>query len=364
MQKIKIIPFDTVFFRDAKPFTFGENGNAESLFPPNPGTFYGLIRSIYFYQHPDHYNFDILNSKEDPTTGLNIIDIRLINDFDEELFAAPKDIVFESVGGEMHACLLESMELTFNSDNESTNFISNIQQPSILKSNIKAKIKSGSGSLIRKSGMESYRINNLANISYDSFDNYLTVEPKVGIGLDSTTGSTDEGKLYQQNTKRMMAKDERGNISSIHFEVSFSGLNLNNGNGNVRFGSDGKLVQFIVSDDSSVTVETTLTEKQDYKMYFKTPAIFNEGSFPSQLFQIYDISLKTMATSRPVKIGGFDMKTKKPKPLYFALVAGTVFYIRFNDPTKQKDFMDKYSSTFKLSDHELDKQGYGKFILI
>ena len=48
---LKIKPFDTLFFRDAKPFNMGSDTWAEYLFPPLPSTLYGAIRSflIFYY---------------------------------------------------------------------------------------------------------------------------------------------------------------------------------------------------------------------------------------------------------------------------------------------------------------------------
>ncbi len=46
----EIIPNDTLFFRDGKPFTMGSETWADSIFPPYPSTVYGAIRSWLIFE--------------------------------------------------------------------------------------------------------------------------------------------------------------------------------------------------------------------------------------------------------------------------------------------------------------------------
>lgn len=40
--------FDTLFFRDGKPFSMGDDVWANGVFPPYPSTLYGALRASYF----------------------------------------------------------------------------------------------------------------------------------------------------------------------------------------------------------------------------------------------------------------------------------------------------------------------------
>ena len=42
---IKLEPIDTLFFRDGKPFSMGEQSSAHGIFPPYPSTLFGAIRA-------------------------------------------------------------------------------------------------------------------------------------------------------------------------------------------------------------------------------------------------------------------------------------------------------------------------------
>ena len=67
---IKINPLDTLFFKDGKPFSMGEETWASGLFPPYPGVIYGAIRTAYFGMHPE--KLENLDQGNDPTKDLNI----------------------------------------------------------------------------------------------------------------------------------------------------------------------------------------------------------------------------------------------------------------------------------------------------
>lgn len=45
---ISLEAIDTLFFRDGKPFTMGEDNFASGIFPPAPSVLYGALRSAYF----------------------------------------------------------------------------------------------------------------------------------------------------------------------------------------------------------------------------------------------------------------------------------------------------------------------------
>ncbi|MGC8691067.1 MAG: type III-B CRISPR module-associated Cmr3 family protein [Caldisericum sp.] len=54
---IFIEPFDTVFFRDGKPFDAGNDFVSFSIFPPSPSTFYGALRTYIIMQYSNLSNF-------------------------------------------------------------------------------------------------------------------------------------------------------------------------------------------------------------------------------------------------------------------------------------------------------------------
>ena len=44
-MELKLQPLDTLFFRDGKPFSRGDESWADGNFPPNPSVIYGAMRT-------------------------------------------------------------------------------------------------------------------------------------------------------------------------------------------------------------------------------------------------------------------------------------------------------------------------------
>jgi len=50
------------------------------------------------------------------------------------------------------------------------------------------------------------------------------------------------------------------------------------------------------------------------------------------------LRLLTASIGKPLNIGGFDMKERKPKPMYKAVPAGSVYYFEITEGDIQKVF--------------------------
>ncbi|HOV80952.1 MAG TPA: type III-B CRISPR module-associated Cmr3 family protein, partial [Bacillota bacterium] len=72
---IRLNALDTLFFRDGRPFSMGENPWAAGIFPLHPSVFYGALRTAYFARHPE--DLDRANRPGDTTAALKIRGIYL-----------------------------------------------------------------------------------------------------------------------------------------------------------------------------------------------------------------------------------------------------------------------------------------------
>lgn len=73
---IDIKPLDTLFFRDGKPFSMGDNDWADGIFPPHPSVFYGALRSAYIGKNIDCIGkISNKSDPDDPTQKLKILNI-------------------------------------------------------------------------------------------------------------------------------------------------------------------------------------------------------------------------------------------------------------------------------------------------
>lgn len=83
---LQIEPLDTLFFRDGKPFSMGDDNWADGVFPPAPSVIYGAIRS-WLLANVDSINVDNIISE---TSDLKILDFYfLING--ETVLSMPYD---------------------------------------------------------------------------------------------------------------------------------------------------------------------------------------------------------------------------------------------------------------------------------
>jgi CRISPR-associated protein Cmr3 len=71
MTFVALNAFDTLFFRDGKPFSMGEETWANGLFPPPLSVVYGALRTAYFSEHIGELKS--ANGDDDPTLSLNIM---------------------------------------------------------------------------------------------------------------------------------------------------------------------------------------------------------------------------------------------------------------------------------------------------
>ena len=75
-MQIQIDPLDTLFFRDGKPFTMGEDSWASGIVPPYPSVIYGALRSAYFSNHITELKK--ATKWDDPTMNLKIKGIHFL----------------------------------------------------------------------------------------------------------------------------------------------------------------------------------------------------------------------------------------------------------------------------------------------
>lgn len=312
---LEINAFDTLFFRDGKPFNKGAETWADAIFPPYPATIYGALRSAYFDANPQVFSRlkekKELNSEADPTTKLKINNIFLKN-LNGFLFQTPRNILKKGKKSNDLEILTEFDE----------NPLSNHSAYRILRSSgEKAKYKESH----LKNCFEDY-----LNAKYDNIDvlkNPIFIsEPKVGITIDSKTGTSKDEHLYRVNMMR-----PREELKII---IDFEGLEFDD---EIMFklGGEGKFVHANLKNENHKIEMPKIDSK--FLLYLNTPAIFKKGWIPdwidedSLIGEIPDTNLKIKLLSRaigkPDFIGGFDLAKGKPKPMFKAVPAGSVYFM-------------------------------------
>jgi CRISPR-associated protein Cmr3 len=324
---IRLQPLDTVFFRDGKPFSQGEETWGDStVFPPPPSVFYGALRSLYFSQHPDE--FAKLHQGFDRTTALRLTAVYLENRNEQVFYVpTPRDIVMYNKGKKFAFLqLAECMQTS----NDRTHYLLVPPQDQVGKAEEPYKF-------LKTSAYQSYLQGQLDSTGFASIP--CIPEPKVGIGRDDVTHvAGEEGRLYRVDMLRLATRDEKkkqlNTLRQWKFLLEFNGLDLT-GKGILKLGGEHKAAQYeIFSDLPDIALPPPVEPFEYFKLCLTTPAIFKSGWCPD--LNNLGIKLLVAAVGKPCYIGGFDMKKRKPKNMYRAVPTGSVYYFKCSIQDNQR----------------------------
>lgn len=317
-MQIKIDPLDTLFFRDGKPFTMGEDSWASGIFPPYPSVIYGALRSAYFSNHVD----ELKKATEwgDPTRNLKIKGIHFLVGGDKGNIYSPlpNDCVQKKGDDDNVVSILRMDELADVKSSCPTRYA--------IKSELIEKVESVSGGIINITSLRKY-----LECTNDSFSPILKItdkvlaEPKIGIGISNKTGTAEEGMLYRVGMNR---------LDGLSLLIDFEGLDLP-GEGMMKLGGEGKAVCYKkTKEHTNPSIYDSKVDRGMFKLYLSTPAIFKKGWLPEWMdendligeYKGLKLKLLTASIGKTISIGGFDMKARKPKPMRKAVPAGSVYY--------------------------------------
>ncbi len=316
---IKIDPLDTLFFRDGKPFTMGEDTWSNGLFPPPPSVIYGALRSAYFSNHIDELKE--ATKSDDPTKNLKINGVYLWDKETKNIhLPLPNDCVQKKDGEENSVFVLSMDELK--------DVKSSCPTQDILTSEV--KVKNMEGRLINEESLKEYLSGTKTSFSpVIKMADIVLPEPKIGIGISKETGTSEEGKLYRMDMRRL--ENKKG--ESLSLLIDFEGLPLPE-RGMMKLGGEGKAVSYQMYEPENFSVDKSKLDGNKFKLYLSTPAIFKNGWLPGWIdentlegeYKGLKLKLLTASIGKPILIGGFDMKARKPKPMCKAVPVGSVYY--------------------------------------
>jgi len=334
----------------------GEEVWANSMFPPPPSVIYGALRSHYFGLHPAEISK--ANTEDDPTKNL-VINFFGIAVNDEAMFPTPLDLLFrkDALPGENN--LLKTELVGFNG-------VSNYAYKYHLRSGQNEKVDPVLGSYINNQSLKDYLSKKEGPLNALPLAQFISDEPKTGIGRSNSTRSAEDGKLFRAGMKRPSVVN--GSVESkVSFLVDFSGLDLPP-DGIMKLGGEGKAATYETFDGYELSelppsISTHGVAEAEVKLYFVSHAIFETGSkLPDELLASLGdkVEVEASATGRAVNIGGFDLKNNKPKEMKKAIPAGSVYFLKITNPDYNKI---KSLNGSNLSTTEFAKQGFGTVLV-
>jgi len=316
---IKLNAYDTLFFRDGRNFTAGEDFWANSLFPPPPSVIYGALRTTWFAGHPDQFQRLVdSEGEDDPTKNLKVNRIVLAYN-NKPHFPVPGDIVCQKDDKET-GYLMVSQPI-------SEDMVADYRFQYCFNPPFDKEIESVEDSYLSQISFADYLKGNAHEFNLISKADIITDEYKIGIGRNRTTGTVHEGLLYRVGMVRL---PEAGIM------VDFDNLRLP-AKGLMRLGGEGKAVHY---QETSALSRVMCPEINDvFKLVINTPAIFEKGWLPQAFdeqsltgsWKNIEMEIINAAVGNYMSIGGWDMLKGEPKPMYRAVPPGSVYYIRLKN---------------------------------
>ena len=342
MPNLQINAADTLFFRDGRPFNMGEDTYAQGIFPPPPSVLYGALRTAYMAANLSGEKLSVLITK---TEQLTITGIFLRASDGHTYLPMPKDLYVKK---DANAGFFPEKKVSTTSS-----LPTSLQ---MLLHNVNGK-PDEQARLVRLEEFQKYLAQGKTaeKITSIPLKDFTEKEPKIGIRRNNQTHANDEGLLYRMEMVRP-AKVRDGELYQLSFLVDYQGLDLPAETW-LRMGGDRKAVQ-LTKFEEPTQIGCPELKSSEFKIYLATPAVFESGWKPRKLLDDNNLELLAAATGKPMPLGGWDVKEKKPKCMLRAVPAGSVYYVKAESKEKAQATAEKIHN-HTISEYDLAQQGFG-----
>ena len=361
-MRVLISPMETFFFRDARPFDRGE-GWARGIFPPLPSTFYGAFRTAAISQNcalSEYYSKDNpIEEEMGSPTHCGAFSIKSIALFDgiSPLFPIPLDLLQSGPD-------LEPLEPCRD------HVISDVPFPLYVAKSVDLDIPAIPW--LEAGELRKYLLGEpiVKACSHDP----LVEELKTGIQKDRERGNAEEHMLYVQRMLRL--KD------GYCFAIEAENITGVTDRGSLKLGHDGRVFSYEKmhreSNCQSLNIRQEFINQLkknggNFKLIFTSPAILKRGWLPGDagssdkdytwLQNGLKIKVESAVIGAPMRVGGWDMKQKAPKPMMKAVPPGSVYYCKMEEGDTGALFDSLFDNNLSDGDPELAKQGFGHTLI-
>lgn len=347
---LRLTAFDTLFFRESRPFESIGGSELASVFPPPPRTVLGAIRAaIGDAMGATWQSFNNANSPENQSVrdvigygddlgklSLNGIWLsRLKDGKHERLYPVPLYLLRKKEGED------DAKFARLQIGKPICTHLGNVRLPALPAD--KSGFKPLENHWVTASGLkkilagESTLTKDELIISKDLFES----ETRLGIARNNETRAVQTGLLYQANHIRPK--------QVLSLEVEITGVPDVLSNRVLRLGAEGRMAGLEIVDtpkDSDLpAVPTPTTDTKGLIITFLTPARFADGSWVLPGFtesnsetkcwtgEIKGIALTLHAAviGKAQREGGWDMAQHKPRDMQSFIPAGSSYYVELAD---------------------------------
>lgn len=369
MVHIHLDPLDTIFFRDSRPFTAGDEGFAESGLP-SPLSLYGAIGSYYL----NAKGISLINFKQNGDDKLGEYDdelaqegLRIKGPFlykDNSPYFAPPANLWRKKGTSQPRLLLPP-ELASPNENHDPSLELNR-----LRSADTSRLEPYNSSFISYEMLRNYLSGIIPMIlEMRNEDVFYTTEQRVGHQRDSKTKTVTEGMLYSSQHLRL-SETMSGDEKRVRTSLLVVAEQLEVGDFTLRsscMGGERRSVKVTAENPDQRLfsgmddVLAAIRQKKRFFLYLLTPAIFDQGWHPVPLV---DATLVGAAVGKPEFISGWRNLAKEPRPLLKMVPAGAIYFYEselWND-AQYNNFFTTYHFNQSISDY-YPNAGFGTTLL-
>ncbi|MBW2132850.1 MAG: type III-B CRISPR module-associated protein Cmr3 [Deltaproteobacteria bacterium] len=335
-DQLFIEPLDVLYLRGNR--LFGDPGDhAEALMPPWPSVFAGALRSRMLADDHDTDFADFAEGKKPPTGQLK--DCIGTPTTPGSFRISRLSLARKSETGTVLPFLPLPADLV--SKNEKTDYLFPRNLHAALASSVNMPMlpilaqekteKPDTGRWLDDEGLAAYLAGRPIGSNHLVKQETLWREdPRLGIALDASTRTAEEGRIYTTSTVAM--------AKAIGFLVGVEGAGQCLPQcGLLRLGGDGRgaLIQHCNSV-WPIPPWQRIEQERRFRMVLLTPGIFPDGWKPPGLMEKNDrllihgngfvARLVAAAVKRPYVVSGWDLARNAPKPAQKAVPSGSVYW--------------------------------------
>lgn len=363
MKWFFIRPFDTLFFRDARPFVAGEDNLALSVFPPAPSVIYGAFRTACLV----HAGVDLIKFREGKAKNVpeavgtkdKFGTLRLTGPIPAWCQADAVNILFLSPLNLVYKERTPDHKLEFllpEHPAAGTNF------PLPLKLCMAEEKVTYADRYLSLDQTMALLAGDIPEILDDltSKDNLWKTDNRVGIARTKAR-TAEEGMLYSSQHIQINNRSQHGDqIGGLAVKV-LKGEDDLPSKSTIQLGGEKRFCEFEEVKIDQPTefqlgrIAEKISEKQRFFFWLISPAVFscNEFAFlpdfinPETLTGDLDgqeVKLVACQVGRAVSIGGWDIVHNMPKPMRRAVPEGSIYFFEFagDNPKNIEKFVKKW----------------------
>lgn len=355
-QALALTPLDTLFFREPRPFTAGEGSDAWSVFPPTPLTIQGMIRSRLLSSCCGRWTEDWAKSYPavekvvGPPGGLpGTLTLQgpwLLRE-GTWLLPAPLDLVVAPLSGTDDTANSPRDAAAFRPVKAGARTTSLPKAFRPLQPPDKWTEFSGANGWLSWEAYQTYLLDGRVKLTpkknWWQPDMLWDEELRPGIAMDNARNRAQEGMLYFARHTRLSSGVKIGlqvaGLDGLPQPLALPSL--------APLGGEGKAVSLDACGpppwgDAPRGLVDKIASSGQFKIILTQPAWFAAAWHPDWMNEqtgacVYSggqsgrgLSFTWVAAriERPLKIGGWDLAKRRPKPLRAFVPAGSVFYFK------------------------------------